>query len=129
MDLRLERNLNVEIQVQPQTEGITLSLVASALLLGGAASYTAERTRRAVDEATGRVLYAVEREVVEGPLATPLLLLLPPLVALPLGRGIVLGFLAVGLVHLLLLLLAAGLLLVGAASGGHCVVWFGISQR
>lgn len=111
MNLGLERDLDIKVEVQPESEGIALA--PFFLLLNGVTGDAAKCTRRRVDETAGCVLDIVESEVVEGTLTAlrPLVALLP---GLPLG--LVVLRLALRLVRLLL---AGRLLPLRAASGRH----------
>lgn len=113
MDLGLKRDLNIEVQIQPEPKGIRLSTAASALVLDSIASDAAQRAGHALGHAADRVADVVEGERVERALG---------LAASAAGRrGVVLG-LGLGFVGLLLglLLLALGFLLgIGAALSRH----------
>jgi len=125
VDLGLEGDLDVEVEIEPETERVALAAAAALLLLGLLAGNAAKCVGDTANETTGCLAYIAKLEVIEGALAALLLhlLLLPLALATPsLGRGIILGLLAVRLVdRRRLLLLPLGLLL-GAASGCHCYV-------
>lgn len=86
MDLGLERDFNVEVEVESKTEGVALS-AATALLVDGLTSDAAQCVGHTADEAARRLPNIAELEVVQRAL---LLLLLLTLAAPSLRRSIVL---------------------------------------
>lgn len=129
MDLGLQRDLDVQVEVQPQAEGVALPAAAAAALLlllllaEGLAADLAERVGDAAAEALRRLPDAVH--AAEGPALLPLhhlLVLLAVAAVGPLRRGRLLllgpGVVGPGVLVDGLLLLPAGLALLGRHSGG-----------
>lgn len=121
MDLRFERNLDVEIEVEAQSQGVALPRALALLVLHSVSGYIAQRSRRAADEPSSRVLHVVECEVVEWAASSSAAPLLLALASPPPRRLVLLRLLALGLSGSLCFNGPGRLLLVGAAAWWcHC---------
>lgn len=90
VDARLERDLDIQVEVQPQTQRVALAAVTAAALVERAAGDVAERVRHAARQALRRLADAVKAaELVEAAKGTAAAAtaLLPALLHLPRALG------------------------------------------